>query len=67
METETIGLTWFMLALIVAGIAQGKNRSGLNWFILSALFGPFALFFVVFADKCKCKCCECHKEKKNGA
>lgn len=38
---------WGTLALINAGIAQGKNRSGLNWFLLSLLFGPVATFFLV--------------------
>ena len=38
---------WGTLALINAGIAQGKNRSGLNWFLLSLLFGPIAAFFLV--------------------
>lgn len=40
-------LGWGSLALINAGIAQGKNRSGLNWFLLSLLFGPFATFMLV--------------------
>ncbi|HSJ37082.1 MAG TPA: hypothetical protein VK945_02590 [Planococcus sp. (in: firmicutes)] len=40
---------WGTLALINAGIAQGKNRSGLNWFLLSLLLGPIAtLALVVF-------------------
>ncbi|MHC4263257.1 MAG: hypothetical protein ACYSWX_12090 [Planctomycetota bacterium] len=40
------------LALINAGIAQGKNRSGLNWFLLSLLLGPLAtLLLVVFFEK----------------
>jgi hypothetical protein len=30
---------WGTLALLNAGIAQGKNRSGLNWFLLSLLLG----------------------------
>ncbi len=43
---------WGTLALINAGIAQGKNRSGLNWFLLSILLGPIATFIlVVFFDK----------------
>ena len=43
---------WGTLALINAGLAQGKNRSGLGWFLLSLLLGPFATFFlVVFCDK----------------
>ncbi len=43
---------WGTLALINAGIAQGKNRSGLNWFLLSILLGPIATFILVaFFDK----------------
>ena len=42
---------WGTLALINAGIAQGKNRSGLNWFLLSLLLGPVATFLLVVADK----------------
>ena len=38
---------WGTLALINAGLAQGKNRSGLNWFLLSLLFGPIATFILV--------------------
>ncbi|WP_159426844.1 hypothetical protein [Clostridium nigeriense] len=39
------------LALINAGIAQGKNRSGLNWFLLSLLLGPIATLCLVLSDK----------------
>jgi len=43
---------WMTLAMINAGIAQGKNRSGLNWFLLLLLLGPLATFIlVVFYDK----------------
>jgi hypothetical protein len=43
---------WGTLALIDAGIAQGKNRSGLNWFLLSLLLGPIATFVLVaFCEK----------------
>jgi hypothetical protein len=38
---------WGTLALINAGLAQGKNRSGLNWFLLSLLLGPIATFSLV--------------------
>ncbi len=38
---------WGALSLINAGIAQGKGRSGLNWFFLSLLFGPLATFALV--------------------
>ena len=42
---------WGTLALLNAGVAQGKNRSGLNWFLLSLFLGPFATFFLVIFDK----------------
>lgn len=38
---------WGTLALINSGIAQGKNRSGLAWFLLSLLLGPLATFILV--------------------
>lgn len=38
---------WGTVALINAGLAQGKNRSGLNWFLLSLLLGPIATFLLV--------------------
>jgi len=38
---------WFTLAMINAGLAQGKRRSGLNWFLLSLLLGPVATFVLV--------------------
>jgi hypothetical protein len=38
---------WGTLALLNAGLAQGKNRSGLNWFLLSLLLGPIATFILV--------------------
>jgi hypothetical protein len=40
---------WGTLALLTAGIAQGKNRSGLNWFLLGLILGPIALFLLVLA------------------
>ena len=45
-----------MLGVVIGGVAawlaQGKNRSGLNWFLLSLPFGPIATFvLVVFMDK----------------
>ena len=38
---------WGTLAMINAGLAQGKRRSGLNWFLLSLLLGPVATFVLV--------------------
>ncbi len=43
---------WGTLAILTAGVAQGKNRSGLNWFLLGLLLGPIATFVLVaFFDK----------------
>jgi hypothetical protein len=41
------GIGWGTLALINAGLAQSKNRSGLGWFLLSLLLGPVATFVLV--------------------
>jgi len=46
---------WGSLALINAGLAQSKNRSGLNWFLLSLLLGPLGTFFLVIFDPIKKK------------
>jgi hypothetical protein len=37
----------FTLALINAGLAQGKGRSGMNWGLLSLLPGPLATLLLV--------------------
>ncbi|ETT80870.1 NusB antitermination factor [Viridibacillus arenosi FSL R5-213] len=42
---------WGTLMLINAGIAQGKNRSGFNWFLLSLFLGPIATLILVLVDK----------------
>ncbi len=39
------------LALINAGLAQSKNRSGLLWFFISLPLGPIATFFLVAMEK----------------
>ena len=44
-------VVWFSFALLLAGIAQGKNRSGLGWFFLGVVLGPVALIGLVFAPK----------------
>jgi hypothetical protein len=44
---------WFTLALINAGLAQGKGRSGLAWWLVSLLLGPVATFLVVVLDPVK--------------
>ncbi|MDN5708484.1 MAG: hypothetical protein L0G95_03525 [Planococcus sp. (in: firmicutes)] len=42
---------WGTLALINAGLAQGKNRSGLMWFLASLLLGPIATLALVILEK----------------
>lgn len=41
---------WFTLALINAGLAQGKGRRGLNWGLLSLLLGPIATLLLVLQE-----------------
>jgi len=38
---------WGTLALINAGLAQCKHRSGLAWFLISLLLGPVATLIIV--------------------
>ncbi|HET7300741.1 MAG TPA: antitermination protein NusB [Oleiagrimonas sp.] len=42
---------WVTLALVNAGLAQGKNRRGLVWFVLSLVFGPLATLALVVMAK----------------
>ena len=41
---------WGTLALVNAGLAQGKGRSGLNWFLASIFLGPLATLCLVLCD-----------------
>ncbi len=51
-NAENYVVGWGTLALINAGLAQGKDRSGWNWFLLSLLLGPVATFILVaYCDK----------------
>ncbi|MBN6185750.1 hypothetical protein JQN58_01965 [Aneurinibacillus sp. BA2021] len=52
MENEYV-MGWGTLALINAGLAQGKNRTGINWFLLSLFLGPVATLLLLFAEKRK--------------
>lgn len=42
---------WGTLALINAGLAQAKGRSGLAWFFGSLLLGPVATLLIVALDR----------------
>ncbi len=46
---------WGTLALINAALAQGKNRSGLIWFLLSLPLGPLATLLLVLLPKVRSK------------
>jgi len=44
---------WFTLALINAGLAQGKGRSGLAWWFASLFLGPLATLLIVLLEPVK--------------
>ncbi|MGA7439039.1 MAG: antitermination protein NusB [Luteibacter sp.] len=46
---------WGTLSLINAGLAQGKNRSGLLWFLLSLILGPIGTLVLVLMPKVRTK------------
>lgn len=50
MERE-YAIGWGTLALINAGLAQGKGRSGLVWFLLSLFLGPIATLIIVVVNR----------------
>ena len=50
-ENKEIAIGWGTLALINAGLAQGKNRSGLPWFLLTIFLGPLATFILVLMPR----------------
>ena len=51
-EVQSYAVGWGTLALINAGLAQSKDRSGLVWFLVSLLLGPVATFILVaFCDR----------------
>lgn len=47
---EGAAVGWGTLALINAGLAQAKGRSGLFWFFASLLIGPLATFLIVILN-----------------
>jgi hypothetical protein len=51
MDQPSFFVGWGTLGLINAGLAQGKNRSGFIWFLLSLLLGPIATFLIVVLSK----------------
>ena len=49
--TTGYGIGWGTLALINAGLAQGKGHSGLAWFFISLLLGPIATFLILLLSR----------------
>lgn len=49
---QQYAIGWGTLALVNAGLAQGKGRSGLAWFLVSLLLGPLATFLIVLLGRC---------------
>jgi hypothetical protein len=54
-QVSEFAVGWGTLALINAGLAQTKNRSGLAWFLVSLLVGPIATLIIVLVDKAPTK------------
>lgn len=52
-ETTEYAVGWFTLALINAGLAQAKGRSGLLWWLISLVTGPVATFLIVVLQQAK--------------
>lgn len=53
MQGLPILIGWVTLALINAGLAQGKQRRGLVWFALSLVFGPLATLALVLMPRAR--------------
>ncbi|MBZ5553087.1 MAG: hypothetical protein LAO21_10230 [Acidobacteriia bacterium] len=49
-DTSKFAVGWFTLSLINAGLAEGKGRSRLAWWIASLFFGPLATLLIVVLD-----------------
>ncbi|HET7266580.1 MAG TPA: antitermination protein NusB [Oleiagrimonas sp.] len=52
-EGLPIIIGWVTLALVNAGLAQGKHRRGSIWFLLSLVFGPLATLALVLMPKAR--------------
>jgi len=50
-QVREFAVGWGTLALINAGLAQAKNRSGLMWFVVSLFLGPLATFLIVVLER----------------
>jgi len=46
-ESARFFVGWGTLALINAGLAQSKGRTGFVWWLISLVLGPLATFLIV--------------------
>jgi len=53
--TSEYAVGWFTLSLINAGLAQGKGRSGLGWWLGSLFLGPICTLLIVVLEPVKPK------------
>lgn len=51
MSSSGYAVGWGALALINAGIAQGKGRPGAFWFLVSLFLGPVATLMIVLLPR----------------
>lgn len=49
--TSEFFVGWGTLSLINAGLAQGKQRSALGWWLLSLFVGPLATLLIVMLPR----------------
>jgi hypothetical protein len=50
-DSSSYAVGWGALALINAGLAQGKGRPGALWFLISLLLGPIATLLIVLLPR----------------
>ncbi len=53
--TTQFAVGWGTLSLINAGLAQGKGRGGLLWWLLSLPLGPAATLVIVLLPAVRAK------------
>ena len=54
MDNDSYAACWGTLSLVNAGLAQGKGRSGMVWFLISLLLGPVATLILVVLPSWVC-------------
>lgn len=47
----TYVIIWVLCGFAAAMVASSKGRSGIGWFFMGLIFGPFGILFALFAGK----------------